>query len=117
MIELPPETRVSETRSTQHDGNSDKDAALAIVDDYAKDIDPRVEKRVLRKIDLFFMPAMLIGGRERINTLGVPSALTLPDRIWNCLLGQSNSWKCLSIWNDQGPVSLGGGLYHNSSGN
>ncbi|EYE91277.1 putative MFS transporter [Aspergillus ruber CBS 135680] len=39
----------------------DKDAALALVSDVAQEIDPLVEKRVLRKIDMFFMPAMLIG--------------------------------------------------------
>ncbi|QKX57238.1 uncharacterized protein TRUGW13939_04346 [Talaromyces rugulosus] len=41
---------------------TDKDAALALVsNDVAMEIDPTVEKRVLRKIDLFFMPAMLVG--------------------------------------------------------
>lgn len=40
---------------------SEKDAALAVVSDVAQEIDPVVEKRVLRKIDLYFMPAMLIG--------------------------------------------------------
>ncbi|KKK23400.1 putative MFS transporter, partial [Aspergillus ochraceoroseus] len=39
----------------------EKDAALAVVADEAQYIDPAVERRVLRKIDLFFMPAMLIG--------------------------------------------------------
>lgn len=41
---------------------TDKDAALALVsNDVAMEIDPTVENRVLRKIDLFFMPAMLVG--------------------------------------------------------
>jgi hypothetical protein len=40
---------------------SEKDAALAMVSDVAQEIDPVVAKRVLRKIDLYFMPAMLIG--------------------------------------------------------
>jgi ribosomal protein S20 len=40
---------------------SDKDAALAVVSEVAQEIDPIVEKRVLRKIDLYLMPAMLIG--------------------------------------------------------
>ncbi|KAJ5699142.1 hypothetical protein N7462_001147, partial [Penicillium macrosclerotiorum] len=38
-----------------------KDAALAMVGDTAQEIDPAIAKRVLRKIDLYFMPAMLIG--------------------------------------------------------
>ncbi|KAJ5657391.1 uncharacterized protein N7484_001040 [Penicillium longicatenatum] len=41
--------------------DAEKDAALAVVGDVAQDIDPIVAKRVLRKIDLYFMPAMLIG--------------------------------------------------------
>jgi hypothetical protein len=41
--------------------DSEKDAALAMVSDVAQEIDPVVAKRVLRKIDLYFMPAMLIG--------------------------------------------------------
>lgn len=41
--------------------DTEKDAALAVVGDVALDIDPIVAKRVLRKIDLYFMPAMLIG--------------------------------------------------------
>lgn len=40
---------------------SEKDAALAVVSEFAQEIDPVVEKRVLRKIDLYLMPAMLIG--------------------------------------------------------
>jgi hypothetical protein len=41
--------------------SSNKDAALAVVSEFAQEIDPVVEKRVLRKIDLYLMPAMLIG--------------------------------------------------------
>ncbi|KAJ5595596.1 uncharacterized protein N7459_001804 [Penicillium hispanicum] len=40
---------------------AEKDAALAVVSDVAQEIDPVVAKRVLRKIDMYFMPAMLIG--------------------------------------------------------
>lgn len=41
--------------------STEKDAALAVVSDVAQEIDPVVAKRVLRKIDIYFMPAMLIG--------------------------------------------------------
>lgn len=41
--------------------DTEKDAALAVVGDVAHEIDPIIAKRVLRKIDLYFMPAMLIG--------------------------------------------------------
>jgi hypothetical protein len=46
---------------------SDKDAALAVVSDVAQEIDPVVGKRVLRKIDRYFMPAMLIGRFENFT--------------------------------------------------
>lgn len=49
---------------------TDKDAALALVsNDVAMEIDLAVEKRVLRKIDLFFMPAMLVGQFTKIEKL------------------------------------------------
>lgn len=35
--------------------------AMDLVGEEARSIDPSVEKRVLRKIDLFLMPAMVIG--------------------------------------------------------
>ncbi|KAJ5110253.1 hypothetical protein N7532_002898 [Penicillium argentinense] len=41
--------------------DTEKDAALAVVGDVAQELDPMVAKRVLRKIDWYFMPAMLIG--------------------------------------------------------
>lgn len=37
------------------------DVALAVVGELAQDIDPVVEARVLRKIDLFLIPAMIVG--------------------------------------------------------
>lgn len=40
---------------------SEKDAALALVSDVAQEINSIVERRALRKIDMFLMPAMLIG--------------------------------------------------------
>ena len=50
----------------------EKDAALGLVSDVAQEIDPLTEKRALRKIDIFLMPAMLIGKLcfgSRCNTL------------------------------------------------
>lgn len=40
---------------------SDKDVALALVGDHAQHIDQAVEARVVRKIDFFLIPAMIIG--------------------------------------------------------
>ncbi|KAJ6020415.1 hypothetical protein N7540_005919 [Penicillium herquei] len=56
MIEVQS---VGNANEPMHD--AEKDAALAVVGDLAHEIDPVVAKRVLRKIDLYFMPAMLIG--------------------------------------------------------
>jgi hypothetical protein len=39
----------------------EKDAALHVLSEDAQPVDKAIAKRVLRKIDYFFMPAMLIG--------------------------------------------------------
>ena len=39
----------------------DQDVAIKLVGVHAQEIDPEVESRVLRKIDWFLMPAMIIG--------------------------------------------------------
>ncbi|KAF2124807.1 hypothetical protein P153DRAFT_370716 [Dothidotthia symphoricarpi CBS 119687] len=39
----------------------DKDVAIALVGEHARDIDPEMEVRVLRKIDMFLIPAMVVG--------------------------------------------------------
>ncbi|GMF91390.1 unnamed protein product [Aspergillus oryzae] len=68
MIQVPSAT--AERPSSPDAPTFDKDAALAVVSDEAQEIDPAVEKRVLRKIDLFFMPAMLIGFVESVVPTG-----------------------------------------------
>ncbi|KAF2749492.1 MFS general substrate transporter [Sporormia fimetaria CBS 119925] len=39
----------------------DKDLAMGLVGEHAQEIDPVVEARVIRKIDLFLIPAMIVG--------------------------------------------------------
>jgi hypothetical protein len=39
----------------------EKDVALGLVGEHAQDIDPEVEARVVRKIDWFLIPAMIVG--------------------------------------------------------
>lgn len=39
----------------------EKDVAIGLVGEHAQDIDPEVEARVLKKIDWFLMPAMIVG--------------------------------------------------------
>jgi hypothetical protein len=39
----------------------EKDVALGLVGEHARDIDPAIEARVLRKIDWFLIPAMIVG--------------------------------------------------------
>lgn len=73
------------TSSSEPPHASKKDAALAVVSEVAQEIDPVVEKRVIRKIDLYLMPAMLIGLLCKYCCLG--KSLTNPKhRVWNGVL-------------------------------
>jgi hypothetical protein len=56
------------TSSPPHDPESalnpastDKDIAINLVGEHAQEIDPEIEARVLRKIDWFLIPAMIVG--------------------------------------------------------
>lgn len=90
-------------------GSSEKDAALALVSDVAQEIDPLVERRVLRKIDMFFMPAMLIGelhsGPRRRRSRSEALADSVQVMAWYImtrydrtihLLSEDNTLICLS---------------------
>jgi MFS family permease len=56
-----------ETHESKHDveaigtPNWDQDVAMAIVGEHAHAIDPLIEARVIRKIDRFMIPAMIVG--------------------------------------------------------
>jgi hypothetical protein len=39
----------------------EKDVAIGLVGEHAREIDPAVEAKVLRKIDWFLIPAMIVG--------------------------------------------------------
>ena len=52
---------MEDPRSSEGSDTMDKDVALAIVGEHAQPIDPMVEARVVRKIDVFLIPAMIIG--------------------------------------------------------
>lgn len=84
MIQVPSATADRERRHPEGPA-FEKDAALAVVGEQAMDIDPAVEKRVLRKIDMFFMPAMLIG----MFRTWVLSSMLICARLWLRILGQS----------------------------
>jgi hypothetical protein len=56
-----PSSSVEGPESNLSSNSLDKDVALAIAGEHAQPIDPVVEARVLRKIDLFLIPAMTIG--------------------------------------------------------
>jgi hypothetical protein len=80
MIQLHGITSAGETPHA-----SEKDAALAVVSEVAQEIDTVVERRVVRKIDLYLMPAMLIGRLYKHDYLG--KSLTDPKyRIRNGVL-------------------------------
>lgn len=62
------EKTTASTPSPHHDTESgaaptstDKDIAIGLVGEHAQDIDPETEAKVLRKIDLFLIPAMIVG--------------------------------------------------------
>ncbi|KAK7188245.1 allantoate transport protein [Paraphaeosphaeria sporulosa] len=64
----PEEKRPQATPDSPQDPESgasslslDKDVAIKLVGEHAQEIDPEIEKRVLRKIDLFLIPAMIVG--------------------------------------------------------
>jgi hypothetical protein len=67
MAAAQPDEKAT-TSSPQHDPESalnpastDKDIAINLVGEHAQEIDPEIEARVLRKIDWFLIPAMIVG--------------------------------------------------------
>jgi hypothetical protein len=65
-VKTPPPTASppTEHREAEFGASSislEKDAALGLVGEHAREIDPEVEATVLRKIDLFLIPAMIVG--------------------------------------------------------
>jgi hypothetical protein len=59
-----------------------QDVAMAIVGEQAHAIDPIVEARVIRKIDLFLIPAMIVGyGFVYYDKVGI---LSLHQRMSSC---------------------------------
>ncbi|KAF2120160.1 allantoate transport protein [Lophiotrema nucula] len=58
---LPPAAGYGEPGSGASSLSLDKDVAMGLVGEHARDIDPDVEKKTLRKIDWFLIPAMIIG--------------------------------------------------------
>lgn len=50
-----------ETAGGAPDWHWDQDVAMAVVGEHAHAMDPTVEARVIRKIDRFMIPAMIIG--------------------------------------------------------
>jgi len=68
MADLHPHEKIanSENASADIENATDRhgkhqDIAIAIVGEHRKDIDPTIEARVVRKIDLFLVPAMFVG--------------------------------------------------------
>lgn len=51
----------SDPRDAPSSDSFEKDIALDLVGEHAQEIDPEVEATVVRKIDLFLMPAMIVG--------------------------------------------------------
>lgn len=56
-----PLHRTDDAASPASSVSFDKDVAIGLVGEHAREYDPAVEARVLRKIDLFLIPAMVVG--------------------------------------------------------
>jgi len=71
MSQARQEKGVDATGSPSHAGGPaiegvsslslDKDVAIGLVGEHAREIDPEIEKTVLKKIDWFLIPAMVVG--------------------------------------------------------
>src|SRR4051794_30289069 len=57
----PPNTYPRDPESGGSLLSLDKDVAVGLVGEHAQEIDKEVETRVLRKIDRFLIPAMVVG--------------------------------------------------------
>lgn len=89
MVDSVPREKASASADQERDvyEKPPATAVLEVMGEESRPIDPEVNRRVLRKIDLFLMPAMVFG------TVQSPSArvsklLTQCRRIWTCLLRQ-----------------------------
>jgi hypothetical protein len=64
----------------------DKDVASNLVGDRAQEIDPETEARVLRKIDWFLIPAMIVGTSIHSSNSHQPSPTTMMKLSANTVL-------------------------------
>ena len=81
--QAPSNANVRDLESDSDTQSTDKDVALALVGEHAQAIDPVAEARVVRKIDLFLIPAMIVGIiMDSSPILPRSIDLTLIDRLW-----------------------------------
>lgn len=70
-------TRQDEVESGENSASHEKDLAIGLVGEHAQEIDPEVEARVLRKIDWFLIPAMIVGISLRPSSSGTVNRFQL----------------------------------------
>jgi hypothetical protein len=58
---VPATTPEAIDESVRPTASDQDDVALALVGEQAHDVDAAIEKRVIRKIDRFLIPAMIVG--------------------------------------------------------
>ena len=58
-----PGSPLATRQNVELGASNEKDLAIGLVGEHAQEIDPEVEARVLRKIDWFLIPAMIVGIR------------------------------------------------------
>lgn len=74
----------------------EKDVAIGLVGEHAREIDPEVEARVLRKIDWFLIPAMIVG----MSYSHLSKAVINLFRLWTSILRQSYPRLSSALRND-----------------
>jgi hypothetical protein len=57
----PPDAQYAGEAGRASSVSLDKDEAIGLVGEHAHEIDPVVEAKVLKKIDWFLIPAMIVG--------------------------------------------------------
>lgn len=117
MSNLPQEQLQEQDAHPRVDEKTIATGGIDLLGEEAKPIDPEVERRVLRKIDLFLMPAMVIGmqlltlRRQCTDVAGY--GLVYYDKVGRSTLQQflsdssGNSRKCSPLWHDYGLAVVG----------
>lgn len=81
---VPENSAAAVNPRTSKEKTSVATPTMDLVGEEARSIDPSVEKKVLRKIDLFLMPAMVIGELAPVplSTTWKATKIAMQDTVW-----------------------------------